>query len=55
MKWYFKALALVALIAAELPMIVADGKITITEAVALVQKIAEQLGYDFDDEGITLP
>ena len=55
MKWYLKAISLIALIAAELPMIVADGKITITEAVNLVKKIADQLGYDFDDEGVVLP
>jgi len=54
MKWFLKALALVSMIAAELPDIVADGKITVREALELATKIAEKLGFDVDDEGLSL-
>lgn len=54
MKWFLKALSLVSLIAAELPEIVEDGKITVRELLALGMKIAEQLGFDVDDEGFEL-
>lgn len=54
MKWFLKALALVSMIAAELPEIVADGKITVREALDLATKIAEKLGFDVDDEGLEL-
>lgn len=54
MKWFLKALALVSLIAAELPEMVADGKITLSEGIRLVQKISAQLGFDFDTEGVDL-
>ena len=54
MKWFLKALGLVSLIASELPDIVSDGKITVRELLALGMKIAEQLGFDVDDEGFEL-
>jgi len=54
MKWFLKALSLVSLIASELPEIVQDGKITAREALELATKIAEQLGFDVDDEGFEL-
>ncbi len=54
MKWFLKAISLVSLIAAELPEIVQDGKITVSEALELATKIAKQLGFDVDDEGLEL-
>ena len=54
MKWFLKAIGLVSLIAADLPDIVADGKITVRELLALGMKIAEKLGFDVDDEGFEL-
>lgn len=49
MKWVLKALGLVSIIAAELPEMVQDGKITTEEALDLVRKIAHQLGFTFID------
>jgi len=54
MKWFLKAISLVSLIAAELPEIVQDGRITVSEGLDLVTKIARQLGFDVDDEGLEL-
>lgn len=54
MQYFFKALSLVSTIAAELPEIVADGKITVNELLVLGIKIAKQLGYDVDTEGFDL-
>lgn len=54
MKWFLKALALVSMIAAELPDIVADGRVTVREALDLAVKIAEKLGFDVEDEGLSL-
>jgi len=51
---FFKAISLVGLLAEELTEIAADGKITIKEAIGLVEKICEKLGIDFDKEGIDI-
>lgn len=53
-KNYLKALSLVSALAAELPEIVADGKITVAEIIQLGVKIAEKLGYDVDTEGFDI-
>lgn len=54
MQYFFKAISLVSTIAAELPEIVSDGKITVSELIVLGTKIAKQLGYDVDAEGFDL-
>ena len=51
---FFKAISLVGLLAEELSEMSADGKITIKEAIGLVEKICEKLGIDFDKEGIDI-
>lgn len=55
MQNVFRALGLITTIAAEIPGIVADGKITISELLQLAQKIADKLGYDIDTEGFDVP
>lgn len=54
MNWYLRAIGLVSIIAAELPGIVADGRITISEVLSLAVKVSRQLGFDVDDEGLEL-
>lgn len=54
MKYMLKAISLISLIASELPDILEDDKVTIRELVDLAAKIAEKLGYDIDDEGLSL-
>lgn len=51
---YFKVIGMVGMLAEELSKIAEDGKITIKEAVELVEKICEQLGLDFDQAGVQL-
>lgn len=55
MQNFFRALSLVSTIAAEIPAIVADNKITVNELIELGIKIAEKLGYDVDTTGFDLP
>ncbi len=54
MKYFFKALSLVSLIAAEMPSILADGRVTVRELLDLSIKLADKLGYDVDHEGLSL-
>ena len=51
---YFKVIGMIGMLAEELTRISEDGKITIKEAVDLVEKICEHLGLDFDQAGVQL-
>ncbi len=44
----FKVMGMVGMLAEELGNITADGKVTFLEAIDLVTKICEALGFDFD-------
>lgn len=54
MKVFWKILPVVIGIARELPGIVADGKVTVRELLDLAVRVANQLGFNVDDEGLTL-
>lgn len=51
---YFKVIGMIGMLAEELSRIAEDGKITIKEALDLIEKICDQLGLDFDQAGIKL-
>ena len=51
---FFKALSLIGLLAEEITMASADGKITVREAINIVEKICERLGIDFDKTGVKI-
>ena len=51
---FFKILGLIGLLAKELTEAAMDGKITVREAIHIVEAICEQLGIDFDKEGFEL-
>lgn len=51
---YFKVIGMVGMLAEELSQIAEDGKVTIKEAVDLIERICEQLGLDFDQAGFQL-
>jgi len=50
----FKIIGLIGLLAKELGDAANDGKITFAEGVSIIKAICEQLGIDFEDEGIEL-
>ena len=49
---YFKVIGMIGMLAEELNQIAEDGKVTINEALGLMEKICEQLGLDFDRTGL---
>ena len=51
---YFKVIGMIGMLAEELSQIAEDGKINIKEALNLIEKICEQMGLDFDNEGIEI-
>lgn len=51
---YFKVIGMIGMLAEELSQIAEDNKITINEALGLIEKICDQLGLDFDQEGFEL-
>ncbi len=51
---YFKVIGMVGMLAEELGEIAEDGKVTIKEALDLMEKICERLGLDFDRTGFQL-
>jgi hypothetical protein len=50
----FSVLGLVGLLASELTACLDDGKVTLKEAMAIVEKICNQLGIEFDKAGLKL-
>lgn len=54
LKFFFQALSLVSLLASEMPSIVSDGKVTVSELMGLAVKLARKLGYDVDTEGVKI-
>ena len=51
---FFKVLGLIGMLANELSAAAVDGKITAREAMAIMEKVCEQLGIDLDKTGIDL-
>ena len=51
----FTVLGLLGLLAQELTLIAQDNRVTIKEALAMVEKICVQLGIEFDSTGIEIP
>ncbi len=51
---YFKVIGMVGMLAEELSKIAEDGKVTVNEAIGLVEKVCDNLGLDFDKEGFEL-
>jgi len=51
---FWKALSLVGLLAEELTEAAADNKITVAEALHIVEALCERLGVDFDKAGFDL-
>ena len=51
---FWKALSLIGLLAEELSNAAADNKITVAEALHIVEVICEKLGVDFDKAGFDL-
>lgn len=50
---FFKVLGLVGVLAEELSKAAMDGKITVKEALSIVEAICEQLGIELDKEGFS--
>jgi hypothetical protein len=50
----FKVMGLVGMLAEELSVIAADGKVSVTEALGLIKKVCKQLDLDFDEVGFDL-
>ncbi len=48
---FFKIIGLIGLLSEELSTAAEDGRITIAEAVRIVQRICDALGIDFDNTG----
>ena len=51
---FWKALSLVGLLAEELSTAAADNKITVAEALHIIESLCERLGIDFDKAGFDL-
>ena len=51
---FWKALSLIGLLAEELSNAATDNKITVAEALHIVEALCERLGVDFDKAGFDL-
>ena len=51
MDGFFKVLGIVGLLSVKLQEASIDGKITISEAIGIMEAICESLGINFDKEG----
>jgi len=51
---FWKALSLVGLLAEELTKAAVDNKITVAEALHIIEALCERLGVDFDKAGFDL-
>ncbi|HLP59184.1 MAG TPA: hypothetical protein VK186_10160 [Candidatus Deferrimicrobium sp.] len=50
----FKVIGMVGMLAEELSLIAADGKVTVNEAIGLIKKICKNLDLDFDEVGFDM-
>ncbi|MCU0286290.1 MAG: hypothetical protein MUF15_07805 [Acidobacteria bacterium] len=50
----FKVIGMVGMLAEELSLIAADGKVSVNEAIGLIKKICKSLDLDFDEVGFDM-
>jgi hypothetical protein len=52
---FFAILGMIGTLAAELTAAAADGKVTLTEGIHILEEVCKQLGIQFDTTGFDLP
>ena len=50
----WRIISLISLLADELTEAAADGKITVSEGLHIIEVLCRNLGIDFDEEGFTI-